>query len=97
MKKQEIVDILSAHRQEMANRFAVQSLSLFGSIVRDEAGPDSDVDILVEFPHPPTFDQYMGLKFYLEDLLGTNVDLVTSRSLKKRVLPHVMAEAVRVA
>ncbi|MBI2939097.1 MAG: metallopeptidase family protein, partial [Chloroflexi bacterium] len=55
--------------------FGVKSLALFGSVARDEAGPESDVDVLVEFDGPPTFDQYIGLKLYLEDLLGAHVDL----------------------
>jgi predicted nucleotidyltransferase len=51
--------------------FGIKSLELFGSLARDEARVTSDVDILVEFEETPTFDHYMGLKFYLEDLLGT--------------------------
>lgn len=57
-------------------RFSVKSLELFGSFARDEAHTTSDIDILMEFEETPTFNHYMGLKFYLEDLLGTKVDLV---------------------
>jgi len=88
--------ILKAHLAEMRRQFAVQSLALFGSVARDEAIPSSDVDVLVEFPNPPTFDQYMGLKLYIEDLLHCQVDLVTLRALKERVRPLVEKEAVRV-
>jgi predicted nucleotidyltransferase len=77
-------------------RFGILSLSLFGSVARDEAEVTSDVDVLVEFPAPPTFDQYMGLKFYLEDLLQCKVDLVTRRALREGIRPYVEKEALRV-
>lgn len=96
MSRDEVIHLLAAHRQEVADLFGVQSLALFGSVARNEAGSGSDVDVLAEFPSPPTFDQYMGLKLYLEDLLGANVDLVTPKALKDRVRPYVEAEAVRV-
>jgi hypothetical protein len=75
----------------------VKSLFLFGSTARDEARPDSDIDLLVEFAGPATFDAFMDLKFYLEDLLGRRIDLVTSRSLKPRIRPSVEREAILVA
>ena len=78
-------------------RFHVKSLALFGSVARDEAGPESDLDLLLEFEGPATFDLYMGLKLFLEDLLGCRVDLVMSKALKPRMRPHVEREAVRVA
>ena len=96
MKRDEIIRILQAQREELMSRFGILSLSLFGSVVRDEARVTSDVDVLVEFPAPPTFDQYMGLKLYLEDLLQRKVDLVTRRALKERVRPYVEKEALRV-
>jgi predicted nucleotidyltransferase len=96
MKRDEIVRILRAQREKLMSRFGIPSLSLFGSVVRDEAKVTSDVDVLVEFPAPPTFDPYMGLKLYLEDLLQLKVDLVTRRALKEKVRPHVEREALRV-
>ena len=95
MGRDEIFHLLSQQRAEL-ERFGVRSLSLFVSVVRDEAGPHSDVDVLVEFEGVPTFDRYMGLKIYLEDLLRARVDLVTPRSLKPRVRPYVEREAIRV-
>lgn len=77
--------------------FGVQSLSLFGSVARGEATPDSDIDLLVQFDGPVSFDQYMGLKLLLEDLLGVKVDLVTLGGLHSRLRPIIEAEAVRVA
>jgi predicted nucleotidyltransferase len=66
-------------------------------VARDEAGPDSDVDVLVEFDGPVTLDRYMGLKFHLEDALGARVDLVTTSGLKARARPVIEREAIDVA
>jgi|AFSR01.1.fsa_nt_gi predicted nucleotidyltransferase len=73
LRKEEVIQRLAAHRQELV-RFGVKSLALSA---RDEARPTSDVDLLVEFEGRATFDQYMDLKLYLEQLLGCPVDLVT--------------------
>jgi len=91
MKRDEIVRFLAAHRQEIA-KFGVKSLAFFGSAARDEAGPMSDVDILVEFEGPETFDSYMELKFFLEDSFGCPVDLVTRETLKPRLKPYIEKE-----
>jgi len=96
MKRDEILKTLRAHRDELRKRFGVKSLAVFGSVARGEAGPDSDVDILVEFEGRATFDRYMGLKFFLEDLLGRRVDLVTRKALKPRMRPYVEREAIYV-
>ena len=74
----------------------MKSLRLFGSVARDDATADSDVDLLVEFDRPPGFSKYMQLRIYLEDLLGTRVDLITERGLRDRVRPRVEKEAIRV-
>ena len=96
MNKNEILETLRAHRDELRKRFGVKSLAVFGSVARGEARPDSDVDILVEFEGRATFDRYMGLKFFLEDLLGRRVDLVTRKALKPRMRPFVEREAIYV-
>ncbi|MCL4682938.1 MAG: nucleotidyltransferase family protein [Rhodocyclaceae bacterium] len=85
------------HREEIMRRFAVKSLSLFGSAARDEMREGSDVDVLVEFDGPATFGGYMGLKDYLENLLGTTVDLVTEKGLKPRARKHVEQDLIHVA
>lgn len=72
-------------------------MKLFGSVARDEAGAQSDVDVLVRFVGPATFDRYMGLKQLLEDLLGRRVDLVAERALRPELRPRVERVAVRVA
>jgi len=96
LNKNEILETLRAHRDELRKRFGVKSLAVFGSVARGEARPDSDVDILVEFEGRATFDRYMGLKFFLEDLLGRRVDLVTRKALKPRMRPYVEREAIYV-
>jgi hypothetical protein len=75
----------------------VKSLALFGSVARDEAGPESDVDVLVEFDGAATYDRYCDLRFYLEDLLTSRIDLVTSDGLRTRIRPYVERDAIRVA
>jgi predicted nucleotidyltransferase len=97
MKRNDAIGFLSSHRQELEERFGISSLALFGSVARDEAGPDSDVDLLVEFRETPGLAEYMGLKFWLEDRLGRRVDLVMDKALKPWARPLVEAEAIRVA
>jgi predicted nucleotidyltransferase len=96
MRRDEVLAILRAHREDL-RRMGARSLSLFGSTARDEARADSDIDLLVEFAEPATFDAFMDLKFYLEDLLGRPIDLVTSKALKARIRPSVEREAILVA
>lgn len=97
MQREHVLRVLEANISEMKLRFEVQSLRIFGSVARDDATAKSDVDVLVDFGGPPTFDRYMDLKFYLEDLLETRVDLVTESGLRDRVRPYVEKEAVSVA
>lgn len=96
MKRDEVLRILAEHRTVL-NSFGIKLLGIFGSVARDEAKPDSDVDILVEFEGSVTFDRYMDVKFYLEDLLGSRVDLVSRRALKPLIRSTVEQEAIYVA
>jgi len=91
LKSNEILDFLKQNRQEIEVRFSVKRIGLFGSALRGSASDSSDVDILVELTHP-TFDQYMDLKFFLEEKLGRPVDLVLADSLKPRLKPIVTRE-----
>ncbi len=95
MQRDQVLSILAQH-QDSLKQFRIKSLAIFGSVARDEARPDSDIDILVEFEQPVTFDQYMELKFYLEDHLGTQVDLVSRRTLKPQIRSSVEQEAIPV-
>ena len=78
-------------------RFGVRDLAVFGSVARGEASDASDLDVLVDFAGPATFDGYMGLKLFLEDSLGVKVDLVTRAALKPRLRERIESEARRVA
>ena len=93
MKNEQIMKFLKAHKNEIARRFGVRRIGLFGSHVRGQARARSDVDILVEMEQP-TFDNYMDLKFYLEKHLRRQVDLVLADSIKPRLKPIIAREVV---
>jgi len=96
MTRDELLSRLRSQRAEIAG-LGAKSLAVFGSAARGEAGPESDVDLLVEFEGRATFDRYMALKDFLEELLGRRVDLVTRKALNERLRPRVEEEAVHVA
>jgi len=96
MKRKETLKLLQAHKAELAKQFGVLRLALFGSTARDTAGPNSDIDILVEFNGPATSARYFGVQFYLEDLLGRPVDLVTEKALRPELRPFIEREALHV-
>jgi predicted nucleotidyltransferase len=96
MRRDDVVRILTEHRDEI-RAYGVKSLSLFGSIARDEARDDSDIDVLVEFEAEPTFDGYMDLLFWLEELLGTRVDLATNAMIRPRIRDSVNRDLLPVA
>ena len=95
MPPDQVLAILRAHFPEL-QALGVRTLALFGSTARGEAGPDSDIDLLVEFEPPLGFDRYMDAKFRLEALLGRPVDLVTSAGLKAELRPTVERGCLRV-
>ena len=72
-------------------------LQVFGSVVHGLAGPGSDLDLLVEFPSSPSFEQFMDLKLELEDLLSVPVDLVTSKGLRAELRQRIEDEAIPLA
>ena len=96
MGTNEVLDLLRAHKSALMSQFGVAELALFGSFARGEATEDSDVDILARFEGPATSRQYFGVQFYIEDLLGRNVDLTTSRALRAELRPYIEREAVYV-
>ena len=97
MKRDDVLRILKEHRSEFIDQYQVKSLSLFGSMARNDAHEGSDVDLLVEFNRPVGLFQFIGLQQRLESLLGGKVDLGTPRSLKPRIRDEVLQEAIRVA
>lgn len=97
MDRSAILQLLSKHLPDLQARYSVRRLALFGSAARDEMRPESDIDVLVEFDGPPTFDHYFDLRDALEELLGRRVDLVTNQGLKPRARRHVEKDLIRVA
>jgi predicted nucleotidyltransferase len=86
MNRTQTLNLLSEHKKVLTQRFGVARL----------ANPDSDVDILISFDGPASSRRYFGVQFYLEDLLGCPVDLVTEKALRAELRPYVEAEAVNV-
>ncbi len=92
-----IISKLKKHLPEIKSRFRVKELGIFGSYIKGKAKKKSDIDILVEFEHGfKTFDNYMELKFYLEDLFNCKVDLVLKSALKEELKPYILSEVVYV-
>ena len=96
MNRKDAINTLSKIKPELAGRFGVTRLALFGSTARDAANSKSDVDILVAFDGPATSARYFGVQFMLEDLLGCNVDLVTEKALRAELRTFVEQEAINV-
>ncbi len=89
----EIIDLLRSHANEVKTCFDVKRIGLFGSFARGEQKESSDIDILVEF-YKPTFRNFMDLSFYLEDLFGRKVDLVTVKGLHPRIRSYVEKDVI---
>lgn len=94
--RDEVLETLRTRKQLLVERFGVVSLALFGSFARGQATETSDLDILVRFDGPATSRAYFGVQFYLEDLLGRPVDLVTEKALRAEIRSQVEREAVDV-
>lgn len=89
--KEDLLNQLMLHRQQL-KILGVKELGLFGSFLLNSlVKPESDVDLLVEFePGQKSFDNFMDLSFYLEQILGRKVDLLTRQSLSKHIGPHIL-------
>jgi uncharacterized protein len=96
MNRQRALELLRRSKPELKTRFGVTRMALFGSIARDTATSGSDVDVLVAFDGPATSKRYFGVQFYLEDLLGCPVDLVTEKALRPELRPYIEQERVNV-
>lgn len=96
MDRQTTLQLLAEHKPHLASQFGVVRLALFGSTSRGSATAKSDVDVLVAFDGPATSARYFGAQFYLEDLLGQAVDLVTEKALRPELRPFIEREAVNV-
>lgn len=97
MRRDEALAILHAHKDDYP-RFHVKSLALFGSVARDEAGPESDVDILVEFDGSPVgIFGFVRLQRYLSEILGHEVDLVERDAVHRELRARIHGEAIHAA
>ena len=96
MNRTQALECLARCKPALTARFGVLDLALFGSTARNTARHDSDIDILVSFDGPATSARYFGVQFFLEDLLGRPVDLVTDKALRPELRPFIEKEALRV-
>jgi predicted nucleotidyltransferase len=96
MNRERALELLRRSKPVLQARFGVTRLALFGSTARETATSDSDVDVLVAFDGPATSRRYFGVQFYLEDLLGCQVDLVTEKALRPELRPYIEQERVNV-
>lgn len=96
MNRSRAIELLTCSKPILAARYGVKELALLGSTARDAARSDSDVDVLVTFDGPAASERYFGVQFYLEDLFGVPIDLVTDKALHPELRPFVEKEAVHV-
>lgn len=95
--KQDLLAALSNNR-EVIKSYGVNSLGIFGSFAKGSFNDSSDVDLLVNFsPEKKSFDNFMDLSFFLEDILGRKVEIVTPQSLSKFIGPHLLKEVQNVS
>ena len=93
---QHFIELLQAALPDLAERYGVKSLAVFGSYVRNEQRPDSDLDVLVEFDRTPTLFELVHLADELSERLGVTVDLVPKQALRRTIGQRILAEAVSV-
>ncbi len=96
ISKDSIFESLKLHSNEI-KAFGVDSLGLFGSFVKGTNTESSDIDLLVSFePKQKTYDNFMDLSFFLEELFGRKIEMVTPQSLNKHIGPHILKEVENV-
>ena len=94
----EIKEVLQAEKPYLADEYGVTIVGVFGSYIRGEQQPDSDIDILIELERPPRI-RLLGLvelEYYLSERLGTKVDVAIKRNLRKRIGQRILDEVVLV-
>ena len=96
MERDRILALLKSRRRRL-KKFGIHSLSIFGSVARNQAHKNSDVDILVDFEKPVGLFEYARLKIYLENVLERPVDLVTPEALRQELREDILREAIRAA
>jgi uncharacterized protein len=96
MNRAETLTALARVKPELERRFGVRRIALFGSFGRDQARPNSDIDLIVQFDGPATAKRYFGVQFLLEDLFGRRIDLVTNKALRPEFRQQIERELVDV-
>jgi uncharacterized protein len=96
MDRSRVLELLAQSKPTLMERYGVVRLALFGSTASNTARSDSDIDILVAFDGPATSKRYFGVQFYLEDLFGCAIDLVTEKALRAELRPFIEKDAVHV-
>ncbi len=94
---EQIFDVFQGSLESLKLKYQVKTLGVFGSFVRGEATANSDLDLLVEFKGDITFDNYMDLKFLLEDLFKRKIDLVIKEDIKPQIRERILEETVYVS
>ena len=98
MTRDDALRLLAEHKTELAEQFGVTAIYLYGSVARNEAGSESDIDVMVELDgRPMGLFKFFDLRYRLEEILGTPVDLTTPDALHRRIRTQVMSEAIRAA
>lgn len=95
MRRSEAVTLVKSHQVELL-RLGVKSLSLFGSVARDQANSKSDIDILVELDNSIGFFEFFQIKHYLEKILDASVDLGTVEALKEHARQPILDDLIHV-
>ncbi len=93
---EEIKKIINSHRTELEERFKVKSIGIFGSYVRGEATPESDIDILVEFTGPVSLLHIVSIENYISDILGIKADVVPVKNVRKELKGYILKEAISI-
>ena len=96
MRRDEALKRLSERKDELRDRFGVKTIAIFGSTARDEARPDSDVDVLIEIERPAGFFKIARVEFFLEEVLETDVDLATPGALRSPIRERIYEDLVYV-
>lgn len=96
MLREKVLNLLKEHLEEI-RKFKIQKISIFGSVARNQDTPHSDIDILIKFDGPASYDLYMDLKFFLEDLLDRKVDLITEDGVRTEIKQFIEKDLIRVA
>ena len=94
--REQVLRTLRAHKATLAEQFGITSVALFGSVARDEASDDSDIDVLVEFESPPRWQNYFDAQVFLEDVLGRTVDMMMLSEVRREVRTYVERDAINV-